>query len=559
MTSNDCDVLILGAGYTGALAAAVLSRKGYRVVVVDRASHPRFAIGESTTPEQTYILDWLGREYGIPELRRLSSYEYIKHDGLPIAVWPKESLYFLFNPALFPGPPSEFMHQTHPWPAGPTFHCLRADLDQYLMKTACAYGAEFRPNTEIKSLDVAGDGVTAHLDASGAKTELKARFLVDATGPGCFLAEKLGLREKGKPFGGLRSWTAFSHFVGVKGLEDSYGRDWPKASLPRDNATFQHISPEGWAWVIPFDNGVTSVGVVFQQGDEAEALRDPRGVFDRYVMANPAFSAMMKDAQPIRPHAALGALQWRSKKIAGRNWLILPPASGFTDPYLSPGQMLSTASVGRFALAVDSILKDGRGAEEALGWMQSRHDLENAHIARIIHSSFLSFRHPLLFEQAQSLYWLMLAYDRGLSQIPSDGGPELLPAQWAASDPDFHALTVEFERLLEEGTAKEPAVLARELDACLRRGDRHGLLPPSLPRTRLTTLRHVRELRRLRRRTAEEKGAMIPKQAGPVRPLDSVRHLLSVLLRAPFAPRTPRSAGALRMFARHLRIALTGR
>lgn len=558
MTSKTLDFLILGSGYTGSLAALVLARKGYSVATVDRGTHPRFAIGESTTPEQTYMLDWLGLEHGIPELRRLSSYELIKHDGLPIAVWPKESLYFLFNPALFPGAPAEFMHQTHPWPAGPAYHCLRADLDLHLFELARKYGAEHHVRCEIKDLDLSGELASARLATPDGDLALEARFVLDATGPGCFLAEKLGLRVPGEPFGGLRSWSVYSHFKGVKPIEATWARGWPGAPLPRDNSTLQHLSPDAWTWVIPFDNGVTSVGTVFFAGDEARAARAPREFFEEHARANPAFAAMMDGAEAIRPFTFTGPLQWRSRAIAGRNWLILPPASGFTDPYLSPGQMLSSAAVGRFSLAVDSIMKEGRSAADALAFMQARHDLESAHIARIIHSSFLSFRHPFLFEQAQSLYWLMLAYDRGVSAKPLDGGPDLLPAQWAAGDDGFRALTVEFERRLLEGRGSAPETLARELGACLRRGDRHALLPPSLPRIRLTTLAHAEKLARLRRRTAAEHGGAPARQAGPVKPLEGLRHALEVLARKPFERRTPRSAGALRMFARHLRIALLG-
>lgn len=552
MTSKTHDVLVLGAGYTGSLAAMALARKGYRVALVDRGNHPRFAVGESTTPEQLYVLDWLGRELGIPELRRLSSYEYIKHDRLPIAVWPKEAFYFLFNPALFPGAPAEFLHQTHPWPAGPTYHCLRADLDWYVARTAVKYGAEFLPDSAIRELDLSGGAAAVRLDTPDGPKEIRARLLIDATGPGCFLAEKLGLREEGRPLGGLRSWSVYSHFTGVRGLESTFGRGWPRQAIPRDNTTFHHVSPDGWAWVIPFDNGITSVGVVFRAGDESEAARDPRGVFDRYVRANPAFAAMMEGAARVRDFTYTGPLQWRARKIAGPGWVVLPPASGFSDPFFSPGNMLSTTAVARLSLAIDGVLREGRAAAEAFAWLQSRHELESAHVARVINAHFLAFRDPLLFEQAQALYWLALALDRAGGWTPRDGGPALMPPQWAAGDEAFNALTAEFERLLEEGASEAPASLAPRLAALLRRGDRFELLPSAPRRTRLTTLSHASLLRRLRRQS----GA--PGPAGPIQPLESLGHLLRVLSEAPLTPRVPASAGALRMFARHLRIALLG-
>ena len=41
-------VAILGAGIAGSMLAAVLARNGVRVLLVDAATHPRFAVGEST-------------------------------------------------------------------------------------------------------------------------------------------------------------------------------------------------------------------------------------------------------------------------------------------------------------------------------------------------------------------------------------------------------------------------------------------------------------------------------------------------------------------------------
>src|SRR5262245_9813430 len=92
------DAIVLGAGYTGPLLATVLGRQGYRVALVETAPLPRVAIGESSTPEQTRLHGWLARQRGIPELLPLSSYYRLKRARLPLAVWPKESFYFLAHP-----------------------------------------------------------------------------------------------------------------------------------------------------------------------------------------------------------------------------------------------------------------------------------------------------------------------------------------------------------------------------------------------------------------------------------------------------------------------------
>src|SRR6202034_4079983 len=37
-----CDVLVIGGGPGGSTAAALLAEKGYRVVLIEKARHPRF-------------------------------------------------------------------------------------------------------------------------------------------------------------------------------------------------------------------------------------------------------------------------------------------------------------------------------------------------------------------------------------------------------------------------------------------------------------------------------------------------------------------------------------
>src|SRR5581483_9647044 len=131
--------------------------------------------------------------------------------------------------------------------------------------------------------------------------ELEARFLVDTSGHSAFLGSRLGLVVRDPPAVTLRSRAIFNHFLGVKPLEEGYARTWRPLGIPRDNATVHHLWPEAWSWVIPFDNGVTSVGIVLNMDRDrldhekltaAEAFRE-------MGRRNPAFTSMMADARPI--------------------------------------------------------------------------------------------------------------------------------------------------------------------------------------------------------------------------------------------------------------------
>ena len=66
------DVTVIGSGFSGSILAWVLASRGLSVVLVDRAKHPRFAIGESSTPIADSILRQLAEDYQIPVLHELS-------------------------------------------------------------------------------------------------------------------------------------------------------------------------------------------------------------------------------------------------------------------------------------------------------------------------------------------------------------------------------------------------------------------------------------------------------------------------------------------------------
>jgi len=55
-----CDVLVVGGGPAGSTIAALLAERGRDVVVLEKARHPRFHIGESLLPANAALFDRLG-------------------------------------------------------------------------------------------------------------------------------------------------------------------------------------------------------------------------------------------------------------------------------------------------------------------------------------------------------------------------------------------------------------------------------------------------------------------------------------------------------------------
>ena len=74
MTNVSADVAIVGSGFAGSLLARILATIGYDVVLLERGRHPRFAIGESSTPMAHLTLERLGARYGLDDCRDLATH-----------------------------------------------------------------------------------------------------------------------------------------------------------------------------------------------------------------------------------------------------------------------------------------------------------------------------------------------------------------------------------------------------------------------------------------------------------------------------------------------------
>ena len=70
---TDFDLAIVGSGFGGSLTSMIASRLGLSVILIERGRHPRFAIGESTSPLANVILEQLAERYDLPRLLPLAS------------------------------------------------------------------------------------------------------------------------------------------------------------------------------------------------------------------------------------------------------------------------------------------------------------------------------------------------------------------------------------------------------------------------------------------------------------------------------------------------------
>src|SRR5438552_13869113 len=197
MIREACDVAVIGAGFAGSIMALVLQRLGLKPVLLERGAHPRFAIGESSTPLANLSLEELGRQYDLPQLYALSEYGRWQRAYPQRACGLKRGFSYFAHQPHRPFQPSprhdnELLVAASPADDVSDTHWFREHVDDFLAAEARAAGIPYYDRTAISQVERGGRW---HLGGhrEGIPLEVTARFVIDATGPGGFLAHALDI------------------------------------------------------------------------------------------------------------------------------------------------------------------------------------------------------------------------------------------------------------------------------------------------------------------------------------------------------------------------------
>ncbi|MBX9626311.1 MAG: hypothetical protein K2X82_21105 [Gemmataceae bacterium] len=362
MTRVDCDVAILGSGFGGTLLSIVARKLGCSVVLVERGTHPRFAIGESSTPLADFTLARIADRFGLGWLRPLSKYGTWKasHPELPCGM--KRGFSFFRHEAGRPFAHAEGNANALVVAASPNddladTHWFRASFDAHLVGKAVGDGVPYLDRCECHAVRHTESGWELDAARPDGAVHIRAGLVIDATGTGQALAPALGL-EPVDPAGLLaRSRALYSHFTGVARWQDVLEDAEPGATaahpFPCDDAALHQIIDGGWMWVLRFENDITSAG--FSLDPERHPVRpgeSPEQEWGRLLGTYPSLARQFADAEPVRPFVRTGRLQRRVSRASGPDWALLPHAAGFLDAWLSPGIAQTLSAVNRLALAL---------------------------------------------------------------------------------------------------------------------------------------------------------------------------------------------------------------
>jgi tetracycline 7-halogenase / FADH2 O2-dependent halogenase len=398
MIREGADVAILGAGFAGSVLAMVLRRLGRSVLLIERGSHPRFAVGESSTPLANLALESLAKTYDLPRLAPLAEYGPWQRAYPHLACGVKRGFTFFQHEEGRPFTPrpdraNELLVGANPSDDAADTHWFREHVDHFMLTEAQALGVSYHDRTEIVTIAGGPGSWSLSGQREGETAEFAAAFLIDATGPGGALTRAFGLRSDADDLL-TNSWSIYSHFADVSRFESRYrssGGDADSHPYPCDDAALHHVLADGWMFVLRFNNGLVSAGPVldFERRRSDEKL-SPEAEWDVLLNHYPSLKEQFAAARAVRPFVRTGRLQRRARRAVGPGWALLPHAAYFLDPLFSAGNAHTLFGVERLG----RLFKEhwGRPSLEAeLAEYERMLFREVAFLDRLIHGCYIAF------------------------------------------------------------------------------------------------------------------------------------------------------------------------
>lgn len=337
------DVAIIGGGPGGSSTAIYLRQLGYRVVVFEKEKFPRDHVGESLIPYCYYPMQDMGvLDEVLKFATKKPGVNFVDRDATRQSVW-------CFNSVLKDG-------------AEMSMHTLRAPFDKALLDRAEALGAAVFQEHTVKSVDLSDPAqVTLEvIDKQQQAFRVSARFLIDASGQGSFLARKLNSKI---PYRDLDRVALFTHWVKTKYDSALNGGNIKIVYLGGDK--------KGWIWVIPVGRNHLSIGVTLNNGYVKARKKELSGA----DWATQLYRAELQEAVELRDILApaemehsvqvIGDFSYYSEQKFGINYAMVGDSGAFLDPIFSSGIYVAMETARRVSKSIDIKFREGDAAGTA--------------------------------------------------------------------------------------------------------------------------------------------------------------------------------------------------
>jgi FADH2 O2-dependent halogenase len=414
MNTRRLQIAVIGSGFAGSLMAMIARRLGFSTILLERGRHPRFVIGESSTPLANLLLEEIATEHDLPLVKPLCKWgpwqKQLPHLGCGLKrgfTFYQHELGQTFRPD--PERRRQLLVGANPHEAVADTHWYRPDFDQFLVEHARDLGVEYLDEAQLELSGSAGPTTVLVATRHGRCQEIQADFLIDASGPRGFCHRALGLAEK--PFADFPATQAlFAHFADVGPLPDCFLAPGDTPPFPPEQAAVHHVFPGGWIWVLKFNNGLTSAGVAASDPvAEALDLRAGEAAWRRLLDRLPSLQRMFAGAGATLPFVYQPRVAYHAAQVTGQSWAMLPSAAGVVDPLLSTGFPLTLLGIKRLA----TILREHWERPAWLAQLGEYADLTHLELettARLVGALYATMDRFELFRDLSLLYFAAASY-----------------------------------------------------------------------------------------------------------------------------------------------------
>ena len=313
MNKSKTDVLVIGAGPAGSIAAAMIEQSGFQVRVVEREKFPRFVIGESLLPRCMEVLE----EANLLDAVKAKNFQE------------KFGAKFLKDEKVADYNFSDQFTEGWSW----TWQVPRADFDTTLATAVASRGVAVDFETTVTTIQFHEDGnsTTTVQDKDGLQEQIDARFIIDASGYGRVIPRLFKLEQ---PSTLDPRKAIFAHIT-----------DPHRASFDEPNRIIILVYAPGiWVWIIPFSNGITSIGFVGSHEFFNTFEGSLTDHFHSLMQGLPYLKNRFTNAELIFEPRKLESWSSISEKFYGHGFVLTGNVTEFLDPIFSSGVMFATVS-----------------------------------------------------------------------------------------------------------------------------------------------------------------------------------------------------------------------
>ena len=311
--SEKTDVLVIGAGPAGTVAASIVNKAGYKVKVVEKVKFPRFVIGESLLPRCMEALD----EAGFLDAVKAKNFQQ------------KNGAKFVHKGAVCDYYFADQFTKGWEW----TWQVPRAEFDKTLADTLESQGVPISYETEVTAIRFKDDGtsITTVKSADGSEKQIEARFIIDGSGYGRVIPRLFGMD---RPSNLPPRKALFTH---IKDLNRQMDKE-------PDRITIVVHEQQVWVWVIPFSSGITSVGFVSNPEFFEKFEGTPEEQLRAAIATEPWIAERMKGMEFMFEPRILQSWSTTTEKFYGNGFVLTGNVTEFLDPVFSSGVTLATVS-----------------------------------------------------------------------------------------------------------------------------------------------------------------------------------------------------------------------